>query len=98
MPRRSSVIDNVFFFIIGFHKGWVNISLHLVSCAVLGFGIYYRSVPLILIGAFVIDSFGHVHNYYMNNKDPRYGFRMLPYQLIIGLPPFFVLLWLFDFI
>jgi hypothetical protein len=44
----------------------------------------------VLIGLFVFDEMGHAHNYFfVHNRDPRFGLRMIPYQLLyasLGMP------------
>jgi hypothetical protein len=88
--------DSKFFF-TQYHAGKVNIALHLVSLSFLFYGLAVKSVALVLIGLFVFDEMGHAYNYFIvHNRDPRFGLRMIPYQLLyacLGMP---VLLKLFD--
>ena len=83
--------DSKFFFTL-YHAGKVNITLHVVSFSLLFYGLTLKSVPLVLIGLFVFDEMGHAYNYFLvHNRDPRFGLRMIPYQLlyvlrIFGLP------------
>jgi hypothetical protein len=88
--------DSKFFF-TRYHAGRVNIILHLVSLSLLFYGLTVKSVPLVLIGLFVFDEMGHAYNYFfVQNRDPRFGLRMIPYQLLyasLGMP---VLLRLFG--
>jgi hypothetical protein len=80
-----------------YHAGKVNIILHLVSFSFLFYGLTVKSVPLVLIGLFIFDEMGHAYNYFfVHNRDPRFGLRMIPYQLLyasLGMP---VLLKLFG--
>ena len=83
--------DSKFFFTL-YHAGKVNIILHVVSFSFLLYGLTVKSVPLVLIGLFIFDEMGHAYNYFfVHNRDPRFGLRMIPYQLlyvlrIFGLP------------
>jgi hypothetical protein len=74
--------DSKFFF-TQYHAGKVNITLHLVSLSFLFYGLTVKSVPLVLIGLFIFDEMGHAYNYFfVHNRDPRFGLRMIPYQLL----------------
>ena len=74
--------DSKFFF-TEYHAGTVNIILRLVSLSFLFYGLAVKSVPLVLIGVFAFDEMGHAYNYfYVHNRDPRFGLRMIPYQLL----------------
>jgi hypothetical protein len=74
--------DSKFFFTL-YHAGRVNIILHLVSLSFLFYGLTLKSVPLVLIGLFIFDEMGHAYNYFfVHNRDPRFGLRMIPYQLL----------------
>ena len=74
--------DSKFFF-TQYHAGKVNIALHLVSISFLFYGLTVKSVPLLLIGLFIFDEMGHAYNYFfVHNQDPRFGLRMIPYQLL----------------
>jgi hypothetical protein len=74
--------DSKFFF-TEYHAGKVNIILHLVSLSFLFYGLTVNSVPLVLIGLFIFDEMGHAYNYFfVHNRDPRFGLRMVPYQLL----------------
>ena len=88
--------DSKFFF-TQYHAGKVNIILHLVSLTFMFYGLAVKSVPLVLIGLFIFDEMGHAYNYFfVHNRDPRFGLRMIPYQLLyacLGMP---VLLKLFG--
>ena len=73
------------FFFTEYHAGAVNISLHLVSCSCLFYGLTIKSIPLVLIGLFIFDELGHAYNYFVvHNRDPRFGLRMIPYQFLYG--------------
>ena len=90
------LIDSKFFF-TQYHAGKVNITLHVASISFLFYGLTVRSLPLVLIGLFIFDEMGHAYNYFLvHNRDPRFGLRMIPYQLLyasLGMP---VLLKLFG--
>jgi hypothetical protein len=93
---RTFLEDSKFFFTL-YHAGKVNITLHVVSFSFLFYGLAVRSVLLVLTGLFVFDEMGHAYNYFfVRNRDPRFGLRMIPYQLLyasLGMP---VLLKLFG--
>jgi hypothetical protein len=51
----------------------------------------------VLIGLFIFDEMGYAYNYFIvHNQDPRYGLRMIPYQLLYASLIMFVLLKLFG--
>lgn len=76
--------DSAFFFTL-YHAGTVNILLHLVSFSILLYGLTVKSLSLVLIGLFIFDEMGHAYNYFfVQNRDPRFGLRMIPYQLLYG--------------
>jgi hypothetical protein len=88
--------DSKFFFTLC-HAGNVNIILHVVSLSFLFYGLTVKSVPLALIGLFIFDEMGHAYNYFfVHNRDPRYGLRMIPYQFLYASLLMPVLLKLFD--
>lgn len=79
---RAFLRDSRFFFTL-YHAGKVNIVRHAVSFSFLFYGLTVKSVPLVLIGLFIFDETGHAYNYFfVHNRDPRYGLRMIPYQLL----------------
>ena len=79
---QTFLSDSKFFFTL-YHAGKVNITLHAVSLLFLFYGLTVRSVPPVLIGLFVFDEMGHAYNYFsVHNRDPRFGLRMIPYQLL----------------
>jgi hypothetical protein len=87
--------DSKFFFML-YHAGKVNIVLHVVSFSFLFYGLTLKSVPLVLVGFFVFDEMGHAYNYFFaHNLDPRFGLRMIHYQLLYGSLIMLVLLKLF---
>jgi hypothetical protein len=96
-PRLRAFVEDSKFFWTLYHAGKVNIILHLVSFSFLFYGLAVRSVLLVLAGLFVFDEMGHAYNYFfVHNRDPRFGLRMIPYQLLyasLGMP---VLLKLFG--
>ena len=76
--------DSKFFFTL-YHAGKVNIILHMVSFSFLLYGLAVKSVSPVLIGLFVFDEMGHAYNYFfVHNRDPRFGLRMIPYQFLYG--------------
>lgn len=79
---RAFLGDSKFFFTL-YHAGKVNIIPHLVSLAFLFYGLALKSVPLVLVGLFIFDEMGHAYNYFfVHNRDPRFGLRMIPYQFL----------------
>jgi len=93
---RKFLEDSKFFW-TAYHAGRVNIILHAVSLSIMLYGLAAKSILLVLIGLFVFDEMGHAYNYFVvHNRDPRFGLRMIPYQLLyasLGMP---VLLKLFG--
>ena len=68
----------------------------LVSFSFLLYGLTVRSVTLVLIGLFVFDEMGHAYNYFFaHNRNPKFGLRMIQYQLLYGSLCMAVLLKLF---
>jgi hypothetical protein len=93
---RTFLRDSKFFF-TEYHAGKVNIILHAVSLSFLLYGLAVKSVPLVLIGLFIFDEMGHAYNYFVvHNRDPRFGLRMIPYQLLYASLGMAVLLKLFG--
>ena len=44
-----------------------------------------KSVPLVLVGLVYFDEMGHAYNYFfVHNRDPQFGLRMIPYQVLYG--------------
>ena len=73
--------DSEFFF-TDFHKGMVNIILHVISFSVMFYGLAVKDTLLVILGLGVINELGHIYNYFiLFRRDPRYGIRMVPYQL-----------------
>jgi hypothetical protein len=73
------------FFFTKYHAGKVKITLHLVSFSFLFYGLTIKSVSPVLIGLFCFDEMEHAYNYFfVHNRDPRFGLRMIPYQLLYG--------------
>jgi len=89
-PRFRTFLEDSKFFFTLYHAGKVNIILHLVSFSFLLYGLAVKSILLVLIGLFVFDEMGHAYNYFwVHNRDPRFGLRMIPYQLLyasLGMP------------
>lgn len=85
------------FFFTDFHKGRVNISLHIISFAVMFYGLAVKNTFLVILGLAVIDELGHLYNYFfLYKRDPRYGARMVPYQLLYATIGIFILLKIFN--
>jgi hypothetical protein len=86
---RMFLEDSKFFF-TPYHAGTVNIILHWVSFSFLFNRLAVKSLLLVLIGLFVFDEMGHTYSYFVaHNRDPRFGLRMIPYQLLyasLGMP------------
>ena len=83
MDWPRDVSENSKFFFTQYHAGKVNITLHLVSISFLFYGLTVKSVPVVLIGLFIFDEMGHAYNYFfVHDRDPRFGLRMIPYQLL----------------
>ena len=75
-------IETSKFFFTDFHKGAVNITLHIISFSVMFYGLATKNTLLFVLGIGVINELGHIYNYLVVHKlDPRYGIRMVPYQL-----------------
>jgi hypothetical protein len=88
--------DSKFFFTL-YHAGKVNIILHLVSFTFLFYGLTVKSAAFVLIGLFIFDEMGHAYNYFfVRNRNPRFGLRMIPYQLLYAFLIMPVLLKLFG--
>jgi hypothetical protein len=82
-PTFRTFLEDSKFFFTQYHAGKVNLILHAVSFSFLFYGLAIKSVLLVLIGLFVFDELGHAYNYFfVHNRDPRFGLRMIPYQLL----------------
>ncbi len=85
------------FFFTDFHKGTVNIILHIISFAVMFYGLAIKDILLVILGIAVIDELGHIYNYLIVYKrDPKYGIRMVPYQLLYASIGLVILLKIFN--
>ena len=83
--NMSKFLEDSRFFWTEYHSGKINIILHLVSFSFLFYGLAVKSVALVLIGLFLFDEAGHAYNYFfVHNRDPKFGLRMIPYQLLYG--------------
>ena len=90
-------IETSKFFFTDFHKGTVNIILHIISFAVMFYGLAVKDTLLVILGITVIDEFGHLYNYFIIFKrDPRYGIKMVPYQILYGTIGLLILLKIFN--
>ena len=99
MSFKYNFTRDVKFFFTDFHRGEVNLLLHLISFVVLFIGLHQKNIIMIIVGAAVIDEFGHIYNFYLHKKDPKYGVvRMFPYQVLFGLPLLIILLKIFRLI
>ena len=68
-----------------YHRGKMNVIMHLVSFSFLFYGLSIKSVAFVLTGLFVFDEMGHAYNYFfVHNRDPKFGLRMIPYQFLYG--------------
>ncbi len=93
----SKFIEVSKFFFTDFHKGTVNIILHIISFAVMFYGLAIKDMLLVILGIAVIDELGHIYNYLIVYKrDPKYGIRMVPYQLLYALIGLVILLKIFN--
>ena len=95
---NSKFIENTKFFFTDFHKGFVNIVLHIISFIILFKGLASKNIFLVIVGFTVIDEIGHLYNYfYLFKKDQRYNpIRMLPYQILYGGLALLILLKIFK--
>ncbi len=85
------------FFFTDFHKGTVNIILHIISFSVMFYGLTVKNTLLVLLGLAVINELGHIYNYFIvHKKDPAYGVRMIPYQLFYAAIGIIILLKIFN--
>ena len=93
----SKFIEDSKFFFTDFHKGTVNIILHIVSFTTLFYGLAIKDVPLVVLGIAVIDELGHIYNYLVLFKgNPKYGIRMVPYQILYASIALMILLKIFN--
>jgi len=85
------------FFFTDFHKGTVNIILHIISFAVMFYGLAIQDTLLVILGLAVIDELGHIYNYFiLYKRDPKYGIGMVPYQIFYALIALVILLKIFN--
>ena len=90
-------IETSKFFFTDFHRGTINIILHVISFAVLFYGLAVKDTLLVILGLAVIDELGHIYNYYvLHKRDWRYGPRMIPYQLFYAAVGIIILLKIFG--
>ncbi len=93
----KTFLQNSKFFFTDFHKGTVNIILHVVSFTVMFYGLVIKDTLLVILGVAVIDELGHLYNYFIHfQRDPKYGFRMVPYQIFYALIGLLILLKIFN--
>ena len=93
----SKFVEDSKFFFTDFHKGTVNIILHIISFTVMFYGLVIKDIVLVIIGVAVIDELGHIYNYVIRFKrDPKYGVRMIPYQLFYASIGLIILLKIFN--
>jgi hypothetical protein len=96
LTLRTFVEDSKFFW-TEYHLGSVNIILHLVSFSLMLYGLGVKSILFVLVGLFVFDEMGHAYNYFfVHNRDPRFGLRMIPYQFLYAFLIMPILLKLFG--
>jgi len=90
-------IETSKFFFTGFHKGTINIILHIISFGVMFYGLVIKDTLLVILGVAVIDELGHLYNYFiLYKRNPKYGIRMVPYQLLYASMGLVVLLKIFG--
>ena len=93
----SKFIEVSKFFFTDFHRGTVNIILHIISFAVMFYGLAVKDTLLVILGVAVIDELGHIYNYFfIFKRDPKYGVRMIPYQLFYASIGLVILLKIFN--
>lgn len=92
----SKFIENSKFFFTDFHKGTVNIVLHIISFSVMFYGLAVKNTLLVILGLAVINELGHIYNYFRFKRDPKYGVRMVPYQLFYAGVGIIILLKIFG--
>ena len=81
----SKFLEGSKFFWTEYHRGKMNVIMHLVSFSFLFYGLSIKSVAFVLTGLFVFDEMGHAYNYFfVHNRNPKFGLRMIPYQLLYG--------------
>jgi len=91
-------IQDTKFFFTDFHKGTVNIVLHVISFAVMFYGLAVTDTLLVILGLAVIDELGHLYNYFiLFKRDPKYGVRMVPYQILYAAIGIVILLKVFNY-
>lgn len=97
---RINFVAGTKFFFGDFHRGTINILLHIVSISVLIYGLVNKDLFLAILGIAFFDEIGHVYNYiFPHKKDPQYNpVRMLPYQILYVVPVGLVLFKVFDLI
>ena len=93
----SKFIKDSKFFFTDFHRGAVNIILHIISFSVMFYGLATKDTLLFILGIGVINEFGHIYNYLVrSHRDPKYGIRMIPYQLFYAAIGAIILLKIFN--
>ncbi len=93
----SKFIEDSKFFFTDFHKGTVNIFLHVISFSVMFYGLTIKDTFLVIVGLAVIDELGHLYNYFiLFKRDPKYGIRMVPYQIVYAAIGIIILLKIFN--
>ena len=95
---KTNFIEDSKFFFTSFHKGTVNILLHIISFTILFKGLINKSVILVIIGFAIIDEMGHLYNYFfLFKRNEKYNpLRMIPYQIIYGGTALLILLKIFN--
>jgi len=90
------IYDSKFFF-TDFHKGTVNIILHLISFTVMFYGLVIRDTLFVILGLAIINELGHIYNYLiLFKRDQKYGIRMIPYQIFYASVGLVILLKIFG--
>lgn len=76
---------------IAFHHGVFNRILHLAGFAMIGLGIFEKSLLLVITGA-VVQELGHVYQY-LKTRDPKDNpLRGLKAQSIFAIPLFILII------
>ena len=61
------------------------------------YGLAVKDTLLVILGVGVINEFGHIYNYLILYKlNPKYGVRMVPYQLFYAAIGLVILLKIFN--
>lgn len=85
------------FFVSDFHKGTVNIILHVISFTIMFYGLVIKDTIFLILGLAVINELSHLFNYFiLYKRNPKYGIRMVPYQILYASIILVILLEVFN--